>query len=120
MPINGAQPCQYGSRRSGLLDGNEVARTHALRFVVRDMGNRVDRIEHASLVPLEDARIEAGLHGWHPIAYPYPDRFYDAGVAACWMLDIDVSGMNKFIISAVVRVIDERTIELLSYGKEYF
>jgi len=40
----------------------------ARRFVLRDMGNGVDRIEMPELIPLEDAKEEAGLHGPHRTA----------------------------------------------------
>lgn len=57
---------------------DSVARTHGIRFTVRDMGNGVLRLERPILDPLEFIVRDAERHGRYRMEQAFPE----------WMLDM--------------------------------
>jgi hypothetical protein len=84
----------------------------ALRIVVRDMGNGVDRVESSELVSIESARVECSLPDRHPLPFPYPERIRDicstASLAAGRVLDC-----LRCVPVGSVRPVDERSVEMV-------
>lgn len=96
-------------------DATALTLTHAVRMVVQDMGNGVDRVVHASFIPLEDAHVEAKMDGREPMMFPYPERFRGLlrdSVRAMGMCPVNKEGM---VLEAFARCIDERTIEIVTW-----
>lgn len=90
--------------------------TRALRVVVRDMGNGVDRIELAEYIDMDAARSERSLPGRTPVSLPYPDRLLDICKSAARTTGecIDCIGC---IPTGHIRAIDERTMEIIIWRK---
>jgi hypothetical protein len=89
--------------------------THALKLIVRNMGNGVDRLLHASVITLAEARIEAALDGREPMCFPYPERFFEMGGAALVLLGIAPSMACSTVCEACVRMLDDNTVEIVSW-----
>lgn len=88
----------------------------ALRVVVREMGNDVDRIEFAEFIPVEHARGECSLPGRVPFGFPYPARFLDICTHAATFAGefVDCDGCVQL---GSVRSVDERTIEIIVWRR---
>ena len=86
----------------------------ARRFVLRDMGNGVDRIEMPELIPLEAAKEEAGLHGRTALPMQTCMRIVDACSVA---LPTGCSDCSDCIQAGFVRAIDEYAIELILWRR---
>ena len=92
--------------REGVL----ACRGRAARFVVRDMGNGVDKVELSEVIPLECAQADAALCGREPIIAT--DRLRDlCGVAigspGVWCEDCPIQGF--------VRALADNTFEAVSW-----
>lgn len=85
----------------------------ARRFVLRDMGNGVDRIEMAELVHLEAAKEECLLPGRSPILLNSCGRLLDA----CSMASPPSFPCADCVQSGSVRSVDEYTIELIAWRR---
>lgn len=85
----------------------------ARRVVIRDMGNGVDRIEMAELVPLEAAKDEARLPDRSPILIHSSPRILDA----CSMASPPSFPCSDCVQSGCVRAIDEYTIEVIAWRR---
>lgn len=98
--------------------GLSITPDYALRYIVRDMGNGVDRIDSASLLPLEQALTEASL----------PDRrkiLLEPGHRLTTLTDYVISDLGYVtdqsrhcILDGVARTIDDYTIEVLCWCKD--
>lgn len=65
----------------------EVLPARAISFVIRDMGNGVDRIEMPDLIDAAAAKVEANLPGRVKLSFPLPVRIADClGVATRLLL----------------------------------
>lgn len=79
----------------------------AARFVVRDMGNSVDRIELIELITVGDASLECSLGGRCPL--PATSRLLDLCANA---LGLDGS---RFAPLGCVRAVDDRVWEVICW-----
>lgn len=92
-----------------------ITRTHGIRFVVQDMGNGVDRLVDASLIPRREAIDERDHDGREKISHPYPKRINDMRFDAWRSLGVSTGLIPTFRCEGWVRAIDERTYEVVSY-----
>lgn len=87
----------------------------ALRFVMQCQGNGVDRLLSVSLARPAEAVIESQMLDRMPLAYPYSDRFLDLAYEAMALLGLDRRSIRPENLSASVRAIDERTLEVIAW-----
>lgn len=81
------------------------------------MGNGVDRIERPSLVPVGEARDLSESGDWAPMMFPHPIRLFEAGLAALDSLGVSTDGVERFVTDAVVRLVDDDTVEVICWRK---
>lgn len=86
--------------------------SHALRFVVFDMGNGVHRVGDRELISMSEAKAVTGLNGSLPIDYP-PGRFFDLATQALVQLGFERRNIQH--MTACSRSIDERTTEVFAW-----
>lgn len=90
--------------------------TRALRVVVRDMGNGVDRVESSEYIDLDGARAEQNLPGRSPLIFPYPDRFRDICEASALSTGEHVV-CDGCMPLGYIRAFDEHTIEMVVWRR---
>lgn len=84
----------------------------ARRFVVRDMGNEVDRIEAFDLIPIEAAKEEAKLPERTPLSLPHSDRIEDIFATGCSKVYC-----GNCIPFGFVRPIDDSSFEMMIWRR---
>ena len=95
----------------GASDCKEPA--FALKFVARDMGNGVTRLETASLVAFQDAQTEAALPDRMKVPYPGPTAIADMAEEALHALGVDTSRCGCHVRKTYVRAIDDHAYEAI-------
>ena len=94
-----------------------VLLSSALRFVVRDLGNGVDRLESYELIPLDQARIETSLPDRTEIYFTQDCRLDDMGKLAFTSMGFDCDRDCAGLLKVFARPIDDRTLELTLWLK---
>lgn len=83
----------------------------AYRFIIRELGNSVDRIDGMELIDLETAKTESQLPGRHRMPIPIPLKVKELCEVAT------DAGLCKLcsgcVPTAFSRAIDENTIEVI-------
>lgn len=97
--------------------GQEAASDAALRFVVRDMGNGVDRILSAEIVPGTKVLMEEAHADRIRLAHHYPTRISELCVEAWAAMGILPELSRSFAGDAWVMALDDHTVEVVSYRK---
>jgi hypothetical protein len=86
--------------------------THGLRFRMRDMGNGVQRIEAADLLPIEQSKDEAERGEWMKLALPFPQTINDMLWACVEHLGLHDRN-RKWVPTAYVRALSGQCVEAL-------
>jgi hypothetical protein len=116
MPTTGAlKDIDDDMSLNELRDADQISATTALRFVVRDMGNGVKRLENAYLVPIEQARIESELSDRTPLLFPHPDEVLDFAFEALRSIGVRPDLSPKRIRKLFARAIDDYTVEIVGW-----
>lgn len=97
------------------LDSVGLSRDFALRYIVRDMGNGVDRIELAEPLVLDQALIEASLPGRHKISIDAGSRM--ASLATIAVQAIGFEPEDHCILDGIARPLDEYSVEVICWCK---
>lgn len=100
---------------------DSVARTHGVRFVVRDMGNGVLRLESSVLDPIGYLRRDAMRHGRYRIEPPCPDWMMDMVHAAVCAAGVDPCPVHHRVHSlAYARPVGDHCIQILGWRHPAF
>ncbi len=94
-----------------------VLLSSALRYVVRDVGNGVDRLEAYELIPIDQALVETSLPDRTEIYFEPNDRLDDFGKLAFSSLGFECDGDSAGLLKVFARPIDERTLEITLWLK---
>lgn len=95
--------------------GGNALPAHAIKFIVQDMGNGVDRVVSASLIPVDEAEVEATHQDWVPLNSPHPARYFSLGAAAAASLGADPSGATPYDCTGFVRTLSDRMVEIICW-----
>jgi len=90
----------------------------ALRYIVRDMGNAVDRIESATMVPLDQAIIEASLPDRMKIVLEPGSRLASLAQLVIEDMGYDTDCSRRCVLDGVARPVDEFALEILCWCKD--
>jgi len=90
----------------------------ALRYVVRDMGNGVDRVESAAIVPIDHALIEASLPDRMIITLHPGSRLASLSRLVVTQLGYETDKTRPCVLDGVARPVDEYAIEILCWCKD--
>jgi len=95
-----------------------VRRDCAIRYAVRDMGNGVDRIDAVTIVPLDQALIEASLPDRKNVTVENCPRL--SGLADVVIKDMGYTlhDTGQCVLVGFVRPIDDQTIEMMFWCRE--
>lgn len=107
-----------GSVGSESLTSEDVlSLAYGIRYVVRHMGNGVQRILSSEIVPLEDLKAEARTGSRYQVPFPPPSWIRDIGVCALEAIGIEPSRIdrNRITVEAFIRPIDDTTIEVIGW-----
>lgn len=87
--------------------------THGVRFVVREMGNRVARLESQELITIQDARTLSQVQGSAECSYPAPDWIRDLVCEAAERIGL-AGWLSACQIAAHARSIDDTCLEVVA------
>lgn len=107
--MDGAGTLGVGDHHSVILHA------HALSMVVLELGNGVDRIEAAVLLPLLLARCRARLPGSVLLASPLSARLADLVASALPVLGLPASLMDSCRVRGCAHALAERKFELTAW-----
>jgi len=85
----------------------------AIRYVVRDMGNGVDRVEFPILLGIDQAKIESKLEDRMPMNFCQNERYHTLSKVAFLRMGFEIDGMSGCVIDGVVRPVDENAVEVM-------
>lgn len=91
-----------------------VLLTHALVFVVRHMGNGVDRVEMPRLAPIEEVKQERDLPGRSALTLLPGGRMVDLARAAAGSLGL-ISACHNYVADGFVRSVDDERVEVAAW-----
>ena len=84
----------------------------AIRMVIRDMGNGVDRVEALEVIPFHVGVAEKDLQGREPLPLPHPPELMDMCEQAAIAMGV-AEEAKECVPDGFVRAIDERTMEFV-------
>lgn len=90
----------------------------ALRIVLRDMGNCVDRIELAEVISVESVREEAKLPGRLPVDISGHPRLRDICMTAVHLTGCGPIVCDDCVPTGSIRAVDEYTVEILAWRRD--
>lgn len=100
---------------------DSVARTHGIRFIVREMGNGVFRMESSVLDPLAYIQKDALRHGRYLIEPPFQDWMMDMVDAAIRNVGVDPCPvLHRTPSLAYARMIGENRYQFLGWRHPSF
>jgi hypothetical protein len=85
----------------------------AMRYVVQQLPNGVDRLVSAALLDVPDAIAESKLSDREPLAFPHPPRLVDVGLMAAATFGYCPEELQHWICGACVRPLADDMIEVL-------
>lgn len=85
----------------------------AVFFRITDMGNGVDRIEHAKRVESDSAAADAELADNEPLPRPTPPRILHAALEVFGALGIEVSAHSGLLIQGYSRLVSAQAIDVV-------
>lgn len=88
-------------------------RSIAVRYIVRDMGNGVDRIEFPTILGIDEAKVESTLKDRVPINFCQNERYYTLSKAAFLRMGFEIHGAGDCLIAGVVRPVDDNAVEVM-------
>lgn len=85
----------------------------AIRYIVRNMGNGVDRIEFPTILGIDQARIESKLEDRTPMNFCQNERYHSLSKRAFLRMGFEIDGMNGCVIDGFVRPVDDNAVEVM-------
>lgn len=88
-------------------------RSIAIRYIVRDMGNGVDRIEFPTILGIDQAKTESKLEDRASMNFCQNEKYHSLSKWAFTRLGFEVDTSKQCVIDGVVRPLDDNSVEVM-------